>query len=78
MEVHLHPDQQALVESMVASGRFGSVDDVIAESVRLLASTEKLRSQIQTGIEQADRGNVLDHDTVFGRLRAMTSAEGDK
>ncbi|MEX1039354.1 MAG: type II toxin-antitoxin system ParD family antitoxin [Pirellulaceae bacterium] len=78
MEVHLQPDQLAIVEGMVASGRFGTVDEVIAESVRLLASTETLRAQIRVGVDQADSGKLLDHETVFGRLRGMISVEGDK
>ena len=71
MEVHLPADQQAIVESLVASGRFPTVDDAISEGVRLLASTERLRVKVQEGIEQADRGDVIDHDTVFARLKAM-------
>ena len=71
MEVHLPADQQTIIESLVASGRFKSVDDAISEGVRLLASTEKLRVKVQEGIKQADRGDVMDHDTVFARLKAM-------
>ena len=74
MEVHLPAEQQAMVESLVASGRFPSVDDAISEGVRMLASTEKLRQQVQTGIEQADRGEGVDHDTVFARLKSMAGA----
>lgn len=73
MEVHIAPDQQAIIESLLTSGRFQSVDDVVAEGVRLLATTEKLRQKVQVGIEQADRGDVIDHDTVFARLRALAA-----
>ncbi|MEX0794754.1 MAG: hypothetical protein WD045_16570 [Pirellulaceae bacterium] len=48
------------------------------EEGRLLASTGNLRDQIQLGIDQADRGKVLDHETVFVRLRSVISVEGDK
>ncbi len=76
MEIQLPPDQQTLIENLVASGRFQSVDEAVAEGVRLLVSTEKLREDVQLAINQADRGEVLDHDTVFARLRA-TAASGD-
>ena len=76
MEVHIAPDQQAIIENLVTSGRFRSVDDVVAEGVRLLATTELLRQEVQVGIEQADRGDVLDHDTVFERLRALAATAG--
>ena len=74
MEVNLPADQQAIVENLVASGRFPTGGDAISEGVRLLASTERLRQQVQVGIEQADRGDMVDHDTVFARLTAMALA----
>ncbi|HRX79763.1 MAG: CopG family transcriptional regulator [Planctomycetaceae bacterium] len=74
MEVQLPADQQAIIENLVASGRFPSVGDAILEGVRLLASTERLRQQVQVGIDQADRGELIDHDTVFARLKAIASA----
>ncbi|TWU21968.1 ribbon-helix-helix domain-containing protein [Bythopirellula polymerisocia] len=77
MEIQLPTDQQAIVEDMVASGRFSSVNEAISAGVRLLASTEALRQEVQLGIEQADRGEVIDHDTVFSRLRTVAaSAQG--
>ncbi len=76
MEVHIAPDQQAIIESLITSGRFRSVDDVVAEGVRLLATTEIIRQKVQVGIEQADRGDVLDHDTVFEKLRALAAMAG--
>lgn len=71
MEVQLPADQQAMVEGLVASGRFPSVSEVISAGVRLLASTEELRQEVQIGIDEADRGELIDHDTVFSRLRTM-------
>ncbi len=73
MEVNLAPDQWAIIEGLVTSGRFRSVDDVIAQGVKLLATTETLRNKVKFGIEQADRGEVEDHDTVFARLRALAA-----
>jgi predicted transcriptional regulator len=43
----------------------------VAEGVRLLASAEKLREEIEIGIQQADHGELVDHDTVFTRLKAL-------
>ena len=71
MEVHLPIEQPEIEESLVASGRFPSVIDAILEGVRLLASSERLRQQVQKGIEQADRGDLVEHDTVFARLKAL-------
>ncbi len=77
MNVELPSDLQTLAESLVASGRFSSIGEVLGEGVRLLASQERLRQQIEVGIEQADRGEVVDHDTVFAHLRSTISAAQD-
>jgi antitoxin ParD1/3/4 len=74
MHVNLSPDLQAFITSLVETGRFASADEAITESVQLLASREQLRQQVSLGIEQADRGNLVDHDTVFANLR-MKAAE---
>ena len=74
MEIHLAADQQAIVEGLVASGRFRSVDEAVAEGVRLLASTDTLCQQVRAGMEQAAHGDVVDHDTVFAHLKAMAAA----
>jgi antitoxin ParD1/3/4 len=74
MTVDLPAEQQAIIELLVASGRFSSAEEALTEGLRLLVSSERLRQQVQEGIEQADRGELVDHDTVFGQLRAMAAA----
>lgn len=59
-----------LIENLVVSGRYSSVQDAICRAIHLLAKQEKLRKQIQVGVDQADSGELLDHDTVFGQLRS--------
>ena len=71
MNIRLPEEQQTIIEGLVASGRFSSAEDAVAEGIRLLASNERLRQEIQIGIDQADRGEVYDHDTVFAQLKAM-------
>lgn len=73
MNLELQAEQQAFIESLVESGRFSSVDEAISEGIRLLISQERLKQQIQVGIDQADRGDVVDHDTVFSQLRTMAT-----
>ena len=73
MNINLSPDQQAFIENLVESGRFTSTDEAIGESVRLLVSREQLREQVNIGIEQADRGDLIDHDTVFADLRTRAA-----
>jgi antitoxin ParD1/3/4 len=73
MNVDLPDEQQAIIESLVASGRFSSAGEALTEGLRLLVSSEHLRRQVQEGMDQADRGELVDHDTVFGQLRAMVA-----
>jgi len=74
MNVDLPADQQAFIESLVAAGRYATPNDAIRDGVRLLISQERLKQQVDVGVQQADRGELVDHDTVFGQLRAMAAA----
>jgi antitoxin ParD1/3/4 len=73
MNINLPPDQQAFIESLVQSGRFASADDAISECIGLLVSREQLRNKIAEGVEQANRGDVINHDTMFADLRTKAA-----
>ncbi|WP_419194369.1 ribbon-helix-helix domain-containing protein [Novipirellula herctigrandis] len=73
MDIQLPQDQRSAIEALVSTGRFGSVQEAVSEGVRLLVSNEKLREAVQIGIDQADNGELHDHDTVFGQLKAMAA-----
>ncbi len=73
MDIQLPQDQQSAIEAMVANGRFNSVQEAVAEGIRLLVSNEKLREAVQVGINQADKGELHDHDTVFAQLKTMAA-----
>jgi len=49
MDVQIPQEQQAIVEGLVAAGRFSSVQEAISEGIRLLASNEKLRQEFKSG-----------------------------
>jgi antitoxin ParD1/3/4 len=74
MNVDLAAEQEAFIERLVAAGRYPSLNEAIRHGVRLLISQERVKQQIDVGIEQADRGELVDHDTVFGQLKAMATA----
>jgi len=75
VNVQIPQDQLAMVESLVAAGRFTSLDEAVSEGIRLLASSEQLRQLVQHGVEQADCGDLVDHDTVFSQLRALAAEQ---
>ena len=70
MNVQLTPDASQFVEGLVATGEYPSAQDAVADGVRLLQARHELKAQIQIGIDQADRGELHDHDEVFDSLRA--------
>lgn len=74
MEVRIPAEQIAIVEGLVASGRFTTLDEAIVEGIRLLASNERLRLQVQAGVKQANDGDLVDHDTVFAELKRVASS----
>jgi antitoxin ParD1/3/4 len=76
LNVSLTPELEQFVDSRVASGRYQSASEVIRQGLRLLqeeemtrqAALERLRNQINLGLEQAKRGELLDGEEVFQEL----------
>jgi antitoxin ParD1/3/4 len=67
----------------VESGLYLSASEVVREALRLLEERdmlqalkhEELRREIQIGIDQADRGELLDGAEVFEKLRTKVRAK---
>ena len=74
MSIQLPPGDQLAAEQLVAMGRFSSVEEVVSEGIRRLVSNEQIRSKVQIGIDHADRGELVDHETAFGRLRELAAS----
>jgi antitoxin ParD1/3/4 len=77
MSIPLTPEIEQIIQEKVQSGRYLSASEVVREALRLLEERdrlhqlrlEELRKEIAVGIEQADRGELLDGAEVFRRLR---------
>lgn len=77
MNVNLTPELEKLVREKVSSGLYNNQSEVVRESLRLLADQdrlreahlEKLRTALATGLEQADRGELLDGPEVVAEMR---------
>lgn len=77
MNVSLTPELEQFIQSQLESGKFTSVDEVIAAGIKLLEQRERiykgrfeeLKREIMIGIEAADRGELIDGETVFRELR---------
>lgn len=62
------------VSSEVASGRFRSRQEVVAEALRQFQQREqkldRLRAELAEGLDELDRGEGIPSDQVFAELRA--------
>ena len=87
MTVNLTPDLEQLVENKVQSGRYNSASEVVLDALRLmeqkdeLRSTQlhELRSRIDEGLAQAERGEGVDGDVfIQGLIDDLDSREANR
>lgn len=79
MNVNLTPELEKLVQEKVSSGLYNNQSEVVREALRLLAEQDrlreahlvKLREALAAGLEQADRGELLDGSKVIDEMRAF-------
>ena len=77
MNVSLSPELERLIDEKVKSGMYNSASEVIRAGLRLLQEHDELReirlrelkADVQKGIEEIERGDVVDGDEVFLELR---------
>ena len=81
LNISLTPELEHFIESRVASGRYQTASEVVREGLRLLEDRERerdtvleeIRTHIRAGIEQADRGELLDPDSVLDEMRRLSA-----
>ena len=67
------------LHARVNSGRYQTTSEVVREALRLLERSEQereyafqqLKAKLEKGAAEAERGELLDGDEVFGELREM-------
>jgi antitoxin ParD1/3/4 len=77
---------EGLVAEMVEKGFFLAPEEALIHGLYLLrdeyaihkANTEDLRKKALVGIEQADRGELIDGELVFEKLRAKIAEAAGK
>jgi antitoxin ParD1/3/4 len=82
MNIQLPREQEQFLKELVRSGAHDSPDVAISDALWLLknhydlhrAQTEDLRRLIAVGIEQSERGECLDGQEVFRRLKEKREA----
>jgi antitoxin ParD1/3/4 len=86
MNVSLTPALERIIQEKVKSGLYNSASEVIREALRLLEEQDRLRQmkletlrkEIAIGIEQADRGQLVDGKEVFRKLRTRNKERSQK
>lgn len=84
MNVNLTPELEKLVQEKVSSGLYNNQSEVVREALRLLAEQDRLReahlvtlrAALASGLEQADRGELLDGPKVLEEMREFLRARG--
>ncbi len=63
MTIQLSPQAEALIRAKVDSGQYASADEVVRVAIPVLAERDRLRhlrSLLAVGLEQAERGELID------------------
>lgn len=76
MSITFSPEQQQIIQVLLATGRFHSVDEVIQTALHLLAEEtlsdqawlEETRTKIAEGIASLERGEGIDGETFVNQL----------
>ncbi|WP_414574551.1 type II toxin-antitoxin system ParD family antitoxin [Anabaena sp. CCY 9402-a] len=76
MSITLSPEQEQIIQILLATGRFHSVDEVIKSALRLLEEEtisnqgwlEETRTKIDEGIASLERGEGIDGETFVNQL----------
>ncbi len=81
MEIHLTPEQQAFIQTQLASGAYASEEAVVAAALEKMRQHEEyvawLKKEIDIGIAAADRGELFDGEEVINELLAELDDESD-
>ena len=81
MNVNLGPVFDRFIADLLQSGHYQSQSEVVREGLRMLKEREELkrlrmgelRREIARGGEQADKGELVDGDEAFRRVRAKSA-----
>jgi putative addiction module CopG family antidote len=78
------PDIESYVQQKIATGQFGSREELAAEAIRIYRDLEtkhaQLKSDVQAAIDEADQGlsEPLDMDSIKAEVLSAVAAEARK
>ncbi|MEN2785754.1 type II toxin-antitoxin system ParD family antitoxin [Sphingomonas qilianensis] len=72
--IDLGDESEATLDRLVATGRYGTRDDVLREGIRRVAIDAarwaRFEMEIQKGLDDIDAGRVYPAEEVFAELKA--------
>jgi antitoxin ParD1/3/4 len=83
MNISLTEELEELVQRKVESGRYTSASEVVRAGLRLLEQEDELRetrlaavrAEVQAGIGQAERGELVDGEEAMARVKKRAAAK---
>ncbi len=83
MNISLTEELEELVRRKVESGRYTSASEVVRAGLRLLEQEDELRetrlaavrAEVQAGIDQAERGELVDGEEAMARVKKRAAAK---
>ena len=68
MASDISPENQQYLDQAVANGTYPSEAQALDEAVELLRKRDQLRAEVNVGMAEAERGELLPEEEVFDRL----------
>lgn len=86
MNVSLTPEMERWVSAKVESGRYRSASEVVRDGLRLLQEREEerqarlaaLRRDLQVGLDELERDEVVDGEEAFARILARLGDDAEE
>jgi len=78
MTVEIPANYGPVVETLMAEGRFRDKEELIAEGFRLVLVQDKLREDLQAGLDDLNAGHRIDSGDVYAEARRRIRAIEDQ
>jgi antitoxin ParD1/3/4 len=66
------------VQKLIAEGRYRNEEEVVAEGLRLVLMQDKLREDLQAGLDDLNAGNRVEAGEVYAEARRRIRAIEDQ
>ena len=74
MQIEIPADFRPIMEKLIAEGRFRDEEEMVIEGLRLVLLRERLRADVQAGIDDLDAGNRIEASEVYAEARRRVEA----